>query len=193
LVHEWDSRTGKELQSWHTPPEYFDGAMGFSPDERWCVVLGYDGHSFLRNLVDQSQRNLDLDALEAAYADFSADGKHFAVASDLGFTRVWDTATWRQEALIGGFLNGAHSVAFSPDGKRLATGSGGKEAVKLCETDSWQDVLTLEGEGNDFQNIAFSTDGNALGWLNQSGVLHLWRAPSWEEIAAKEKTEIRRP
>jgi len=32
--------------------------------------------------------------------------------------------------------------------------------------------------------------------INEFGVLNLWRAPSWEEIAAaesKEKTEIKQP
>jgi WD40 repeat protein len=100
---------------------------------------------------------------------------------------VWDAATWRQEATFGGFFNGAHTVAFSPDGKRLAIGSGGKEAVKLCDTESWQDVLTLEGQGHDYHNLAFSQDGNAIGWMNDSGSLFLWRAPSWAEIAATEK------
>jgi WD40 repeat protein len=99
---------------------------------------------------------------------------------------VWDSATWRELATLGGFLNGAQSVSFSPDGKRLVMASGGKEALKLCDTESWQDVLTLEGQGSDGHGLGFSPDGNDIGWLNSSGVLQVWQAPSWDEIAANE-------
>ena len=42
----------------------------------------------------------------------------------------------------------------------------------------------------------FSPDGHALMAINEFGVLHLWRAPSWAEIAAaeaKEKAETKQP
>ena len=77
-----------------------------------------------------------------------------------------------------------HSVALSPDGKRLATGSNGKEAIKLWDLQSHEGILTLEGEGSQFWKSGFSPDGNLLGAVNQVGLLHLWQAHSWEEIAA---------
>ncbi len=162
------------------------------------MAIGYGGHSVLENLADESQRSLDWNWRMEAWqnATFSPDGKLFAVASDLGFAQVFDTTAWRQVASVGGFFNGDHSVTFSTDGKRLAMGSGGKQAVKLCDTESWQDVLTLDGRGYDYQELAFSPDGNVIGWLNSSGDLHLWRAPSWEEIAvveSKEKPENKQP
>ena len=134
--------------------------------------------------------------LEPDVGNFSPDGKLFAVASSLGFGRVWDAATWQPVATLRGFLKGAHTVAFSADGKRLAIGSGDHEAVKLWDTESWQDVFTLEGQGTGYMGVWFSPDGNTIAWGNQSGVLHVWSAPSWEEIAAaeaKEKTESKLP
>jgi WD40 repeat protein len=139
---------------------------------------------------------LNLDILEGSWASYSPDGKWFAVASDLGFARVWNTANWQPVATMSGFFNGAHSAAFSPDNQRLAIGSGGREAVKLWDTESWQNVFTLEAPGNDFQQLAFSPDGNTLGWLNQDRELYLWRAPSWAEInaaEAQEKTAVPQP
>ena len=38
---------------------------------------------------------------------------------------------------------------------------------------------------------SFAPDGNVLGSMNDHGLLHLWRAPSWEEIEAKEKESRR--
>ena len=99
-------------------------------------------------------------------------------------------------ATLRGVLLGVHSLAFSPDSKRLAVGSSGLEAIKLWDVESSQELLTLEGVGSLFSHTAFSPDGNVLGSMNDGGLLHLWCAPSWEEIAAaeaKEKTETRQP
>jgi WD40 repeat protein len=160
------------------------------------VIVGYNGDVVIRNLADETQTKGDIDILEGSGVVYSPDGKLFAVASDLGFARIWDSATWRQVATVGGFLNGAHAVCFSPDGNRLVIGGGGKEALKLCDTQSWQDVLTLEGDGTDRRNLAFSSDGNDIGWLNASNVLQIWQAPSWDQIAAaeaKQKADIQQP
>jgi WD40 repeat protein/tRNA A-37 threonylcarbamoyl transferase component Bud32/cell division protein FtsL len=189
LFHEWESATGRELWSWRMP-ENWEGALAVSPDGQSCVSVGYEGEVTLKNLTDGNQTRLNLDILEGAYASYSPDGKWFAVASDLGFARVWNTANWQPVATAGGFLNGAHSVAFSPDNQRLAVGSGGQEAVKLWDPESWQNVFTLEAPGTDFFQLAFSPDGNTLGWLNQENVLYLWRAPSWAEINAAEKVQM---
>jgi len=195
-LHEWDSTTGLETQSWQGPTS-FQGARALTPDERSFVALGYSGDVVFRNLADVSQTKVDLDAVEAEDGSFSPDGKLFAVASNLGHARVWDTANWRQVATFGGFLNAAHTVAFSQDGKRLATsGSNPDDTVKLWDVASWQEVLTLEGRGADFSSTDFSPDGNAIGSRNIDGNLQVWRAPSWEEINAaetKEKTEIKQP
>jgi WD40 repeat protein len=112
----------------------------------------------------------------------------------LGYARVWGTKTWREEATLRGFLNAVFSVAFSPDGTRLATGgSNPDDAVKLWDVDSWQEVLTLEGAGSLFVSTAFSPDGNAIGMLTGDGFLHVWQAPSWEEIAAAEAKDLPSP
>ncbi len=108
LFHEWDVESGRELQSWREPVG-FEGAIGFSPDERLCVAVGYEGDVVIRTLADQSQTKLHMDTLESSAAAFSPDGRLFAISSDLGFGRVWDAATWRQAVTLGGFLNGAGS------------------------------------------------------------------------------------
>jgi eukaryotic-like serine/threonine-protein kinase len=189
LLHEWDLTTGLEMQSWQAPVTFNPAAL--TPDERSFIAVGYGGDAVFRDLADSSNTKLVLDALEAVSAGFSPDGMLFAVASNLGHARVWETATWRPVATLGGFLNGAHSVSFSPDGRRLAIASDGKEAVRMWDTDSWQDVFTLEAQGTGFQGAWFSPDGNAIIWGSQT-TLYVWRAPSWEQIAAAEAKETTR-
>jgi WD40 repeat protein len=126
----------------------------------------------------------------ATDAAFSPDGTLVAAASGLGPVKVWATATLPEVASLRGFLSGVASVAFSPDGKRLVAGGAGAEALKLWDLKTCQEVLTLNGKGSEFSNTAFSPDGNILG-SNGDGILHLWRAPSFAEIEAAEKSQPR--
>ncbi|MBL9170803.1 MAG: protein kinase [Verrucomicrobiales bacterium] len=194
LMHQWDLTSGVDEQSWQAP--LAANSFALSPDGRQCLAFGWEGNFVLRNLFERSQRTLDLDFLEPDMGSYSPDGSLFATASSQGFGKVWNTETWQPVATLGGFLKGAHALAFSADGKRLAISGGDHEAVKLWDTESWQDVFTLEADGTGYMGVWFSPDGNSITWGNQSGVVHFWRAPSWEEIAAaeaKEKAEGRQP
>jgi WD40 repeat protein len=109
-----------------------------------------------------------------------------AAADSSGMVRIWDVATLQPLPTLKGFKLGSHSVAFSPDNRRLAAGSNGREAIKLWDCETWQEVLTLSGEGSRFGSLTFSPDGRYLLAINDAGLAHLWMAPSWEEIAAEE-------
>ncbi len=91
-----------------------------SADERWL---------HLRGAATGHKTSLEIGAPRDG--TFSPDGKLFAAASRLGFARLWETATFRD------FLLGVHSVAFSPDGKRLAAGSSGQEVINLWDILLW--------------------------------------------------------
>jgi len=90
---------------------------------------------------------------------------------------------------LTGFLIGVNSVAFSPDGGRLAAGSGGQEGVKLWDTVTRQEVLTLSGTGLFSSVLTFSPDGRYLLAFNEAGLAHLWFAPTFAEIEAAEAAE----
>jgi hypothetical protein len=47
--------------------------------------------------------------------------------------------------------------------------------------------MVLPGQGSLFSFVAFSLDGRWLAACGSEGKLHLWCAPSWEEMAAAEK------
>jgi WD40 repeat protein len=191
---EWDLAANREIQSWAAPQRL--NALGVSPDERQLVTVGYEGDIQVRNLSEQSSTSAHLDVLEVGGIAFAPSEKLLAASSDLGYARVWDTKSWQEVATLRGFLNSVGSVAFSPDGNRLATGGAAQnDALKLWAVDSWQDVLTLHAEGHRFEQAIFSPDGNAVGVIS-NGVLHVWQAPSWDQIAvaeAKQKADSGQP
>ena len=62
----------------------------------------------------------------------------------------------------------------------------GREAVKLWDVGTRQELLTLHGTGSILDVGRWSADGDVI----FAGVpWQVWRAPSWEEIAAAEAKE----
>ncbi len=90
-------------------------------------------------------------------------------------------------------LNAAFGIAFSPDGRRLISASGGREAVKLWDVGTRQELLTLGGTGSFPGEARWSADGDVI---LAGAPWQTWRAPSWPEIdaaEAKEKAESKQP
>ena len=123
----------------------------------------------------------------------SPDGGLVASSTDGGQVRLFDPAKGELIESLHGHLNAAFGVAFSPDGRRLISASGGREAVKLWDVGTRQELLTLAGTGSVLDAARWSADGDVI---LAGPPWQAWRAPSWEEIAAaeaKEKTEIKQP
>ena len=123
----------------------------------------------------------------------SADGGLVASATAGGLVRLLDPIRGELIDSVHGHLNGASCVAFSPDGRRLISTSGGREAVKLWDVGTWQELLTFGGTGSLLEAARWSADGEMI---LAGPPWQAWRAPSWEEITAaeaKERTETKQP
>ncbi|MCX5643356.1 MAG: serine/threonine protein kinase [Phycisphaerae bacterium] len=120
---------------------------------------------------------------------FSGDGSRVASVATDGTVALWDPSSFQLIAAFKGHANAAHGAAFSPDGRRLATGGGSRDPVKLWDLSTHRELMTLSGQGSAFSFVDFSPDGRWLAACSGEGRLHLWFAPSWEEIEAAEKRQ----
>jgi WD40 repeat protein len=72
------------------------------------------------------------------------------------------------------------SVAFSPNGKILASGSA-DQTVKLWDTVMGQELRTLSGHGQTVSAVAFSPDGTTLASGSQDNTIKLWDVPTGKQ------------
>lgn len=72
-------------------------------------------------------------------------------------------------------LASIYSVAFSPDGKRLASASEDK-TVKVWDAESGQEVFTLKDHTDQVTSVAFSPDGKRLATGSWDKTAKVWDA-----------------
>ncbi len=117
----------------------------------------------------------------------SAHGRHLAVApQDRTIIQLWDVATGKERTLAGHAFS-ITALAFSPDGKTLAsaTGSwlpdGAPGEIKLWDVAAGTERATLGRLPVMVLALAFSPDGKTLASVSQS--VKLWDVTTGKETA----------
>ena len=105
---------------------------------------------------------------------YSPDGTRLAVASSIGIW-LYDTATGREIALLTGHTDEVRSVAFSPDGSTIASGSR-DATIRLWDAETGTHQRTLTGHRVHVYSVAFSPDGSTIASGSLDATIRLWDA-----------------
>ena len=113
--------------------------------------------------------------------------------SSPGAARGWlgygIVATRRELATFAVAREYVTALAFSPDGKTLATGDN--KTVKLWNIASQQELATLTGHTDNVNSVAFSPDGRTLASCSTDSTVRLWDIASRRELTTlKYHTDI---
>lgn len=122
---------------------------------------------------------------------FSPDGQTLGVASDNKIVRLWNVPLLRSDVSsppkseklrkLEGHKEPVFCLAFSSDGRTLATGSVDK-TVRLWSIAARRVLATLKGYTTSVNSVAFSSDNTALASGDGSGSLKVWRAATDEDV-----------
>ncbi len=182
-VKIWDVKTGKEIctLSGH---QLQVSAVAFSP-----IPL-----SLPRPLSPQSENPESARGETFTPRNSGDKGRIIASASFDRTIRLWEipaafesmgeiqTRRYTFSSILTDHTWAVLTVAFSPDGKILATGSD-DNTIKLWEIDTGQLICTLLGHSWSVVAVAFSTDGERLISGSRDKTVKLWRISTRQEIA----------
>jgi WD40 repeat protein/serine/threonine protein kinase len=91
--------------------------------------------------------------------------------------RLWDAETGQLVYPLIGHTGDVHSVAFSPDGQMIVSGSDDFVAI-LWDTQTGQAIYRLIGHQNPVRHVAFSADGQYVFTASTDGTLIEWEVSS---------------
>jgi len=114
---------------------------------------------------------------------FTADGKELYAAGGQpgwgGEIRRWSVPEGRMLKVSSGHKDAIYSIALSPDGKVLASGSYDQK-IKLWDLATGRELKTLSGHNGCVYDLAFRPDGKILASASADRTVKLWDAESGE-------------
>lgn len=115
----WDSSTGRKISSVSTGTNFVTSVV-WSPDGKWLALGTSDQRQEIWN-AQTGEKLLTLPGYGLSNVVWNSDSTRFATSNG-NVAEVWDRATGQKLLSLEG-QDGILSMAWSPDGKRLATGS----------------------------------------------------------------------
>src|SRR5262249_46003029 len=123
---------------------------------------------------------------------FSPDGVHIAGAcSKPSHVRLWNLQTEAQIGTFEGHESDLSSVAFSPDGRRLAS-SGWDHTIKVWDVAEGKKPvargkqpkppLTIQRHSDVVSQVCFSPDGRYIASASWDGIVGLWDSSTGKEV-----------
>jgi tetratricopeptide (TPR) repeat protein len=95
--------------------------------------------------------------------------------------KIWDVTSGQELFTLSGHTNTIFGVAFSSDGKRVATASADKTA-KIWDAKTGELLNTLTGHTDFVNSVAFSPDDKRLATASWDKTARVWDAISGKEL-----------
>jgi WD40 repeat protein len=194
----WDSESGQRVRN--LPSNILEiNTLAYSPDGTTLayggVASGSDPNLYTRNLEDgtvQSFRIRQGEIAEVLSLAWSPDGQLLASTGRDQIVHIWDASTGLEIETLKNIIvdntlqdiyeGPVRALAFSPNGKWLATGGddnqGGvkNKTLLVWDTSAWTDKepVVFSGVEDDLTALAFSPDGQTLVSGYYGGKTAIW-------------------
>jgi WD40 repeat protein len=101
----------------------------------------------------------------------------------LGPVEVWNVSSGQRVLSLPGHPSAAGLVAFSPNGKLLAT-TGIEDDIKLWDLVSGKELKTLSGHTARIESMAFAPNNDLLATASGDGTTRIWEVSTGEPAAS---------
>jgi WD40 repeat protein len=177
-VTVWDAITGKELLK----VANVGLSVAFSPDgkhlatERRDRLLGVLSAGFCILDADTGHMatqivNVDRDD---AHLTYSSDGK-WLISARGEKIKIWDATSGKEVRTLRGHTQPVTALAFSEDGKRLASSSM-DETVRIWDPDLGETLFVYRGHTGVVDGVSFRPDGKFVACVGGDGTVRVWDA-----------------
>ncbi|RKU20468.1 hypothetical protein C6501_00090 [Candidatus Poribacteria bacterium] len=181
----WNSDTGEHKKTFDLHPDCAAIGAAFSPDGITVALGSVDGTVYLYDLnIGELKMILSEHEDHVIHLAFSPDGKILATTSYEDETIcLWDvhTGTHRKIRTEHPRNAGRGGLAFSPDGKTIASG-GGDGTIRFWDAHTGDAKKIFTGHSQEVRSIAFNPNGDYIASGDASGIIRLWDADTRQPI-----------
>jgi WD40 repeat protein len=185
-LHIWGVATGQLQKKFKGPGREVIQAIAVSPDGALIAAANADGSAGLIDSETGKQVHSFRMAIgigEKKSLAYSPDGMLLAGTGEVGAEiDLWDTRTRRRSARLTGHEGAVFSVAFSRDGRLLASASGDR-TVRVWDLAAPKCVAVLSGHPDNVYTAVFHPDGTRLASGGRDRAVWLWDVATRQDVA----------